>query len=333
MKIAVLGLGMWGFSLARHLAINGHEIIGWTLDEKTATLLKEGKDHPTLHMPIGSLPIKIVPTLEEAIVDVSFILESATTKGLRPVLNSIKASSSYKNEPIVFTSKGIEQETFLTPPEIVQTVFGKEFLQNVAMVSGPSFAGEVAAGLPTAVSCGTTNADLAKLVISAFSSATFRIYPNTDILGVSLGGALKNVIAIACGISEGLALGVGARASLVTRGLHEMVKLANALGCKTETLYGLSGLGDLYLTCSSTQSRNFQFGKLISTGLTQKEAEEKIGMVVEGAHTCKAALGLSRKTHVTLPITEAVYNLLQGNISPIDVLKQLMQRNIKEEQL
>ena len=112
-----------------------------------------------------------------------------------------------------------------------------------------------------------------------------------------------------------------------------MVKLASALGCKTETLYGLSGLGDLYLTCSSTQSRNFQFGKLISTGLTQKEAEEKIGMVVEGAHTCKAALGLSRKTHVTLPITEAVYNLLQGNISPIDVLKQLMQRDIKEERL
>ncbi len=333
MKIAVLGLGMWGFSIARHLALQGHNVSGWTLDKPTALLLKSGKEHPTLKYSCEGLPLHIVDTIEETILDADLIVESVTTGGLRQVLKQLFSIDTTLKKGLVLTSKGIEQKTYMTPPEIVQDIFGKEALFKIAMLSGPSFAAEVAQSLPTAVVCGTKDPEFAKIVIEAFSSQTFRVYPNPDIVGVSFGGALKNVIAIACGVSEGLHLGVGARASLVTRGLHEMVKLAVSQGCETQTLYGLSGLGDLYLTCSSPQSRNFQFGQLLSNGLTQKEAEKKVGMVVEGAYTCRAAMGLAEKSGIVMPITQAVCGLLDGKISPLDVTRRLMQRDVKEERL
>jgi glycerol-3-phosphate dehydrogenase (NAD(P)+) len=333
MKIAVLGLGVWGFCLARHLALQGHQIVGWTKEEDIAMILRRGDDHPHLHRSCRGLPLTISSSIGEAIEGVDLIVESVSTGGLRTVLQEILRLKGSLPAPLVLTSKGIEQKTFLTTPDLVVDVFSPTCKSLVCMLSGPSFAVEVASHLPTAVVCGAWDLKTAEKVIAAFTSSTFRVYPNADIRGVAIGGALKNIIAIACGIADGLGLGMGARASLVTRGLHEMVKLAVADGSLVQTLYGLSGLGDLYLTCSSSLSRNFRFGQLISTGLSRAAAEKQIGMAVEGAYTCRAAKDLAEKLHVPMPITELVWGIMEGELLPSDAVERLMQRMVKEEHL
>jgi glycerol-3-phosphate dehydrogenase (NAD(P)+) len=324
---------MWGFCLARHLALNGHEVTGWTIEPEIMASLRRGDDHPHLMRSCRGIPIRLVTTIEEAIQDADVIVESVTTGGLREVLTKLHALTPRLLVPLVLTSKGIEQKTHLIPPDVVNDVFGEASKGHVAMLSGPSFAAEVARHLPTAVVCGCWNPTVADMVIQLFSSQTFRVYPNSDIRGVAYGGALKNVIAISCGVAEGLGLGTGAMAALVTRGLHEMVKLAIAESCQQQTLYGLSGLGDLYLTCSSPMSRNFKFGQLLSTGLTRNEAEKKIGMVVEGAYTSTAAKELSVQHGIQMPITEAVFDILAGHISATEAVTRLMQRHVKDEHL
>jgi glycerol-3-phosphate dehydrogenase (NAD(P)+) len=279
------------------------------------------------------IPIRLVSTIEEAIYGAELLVESVTTGGLREVLLTLHALEPRLLTPLVLTSKGIEQKTHYIPPDVVIDVFGDFCANNVAMLSGPSFAAEVARHLPTAVVCGAVDPSVCDKVINVFSSKVFRVYPNIDVRGVAYGGALKNVIAISCGVAEGLGLGTGAMAALVTRGLHEMVKLAVAESCQAQTLYGLSGLGDLYLTCSSPMSRNFKFGQLMSTGLSRKEAENKIGMVVEGAYTCEAAKELAMQHGIQMPITEAVFDILTGDISATEAVTRLMQRHVKEEHL
>lgn len=333
MKVTVLGLGMWGFCIARHLALNGHEVTGWDVDPDLIEALRRGDDHPHLMRSCRGLPIRLVSTIEEAILDAQIIVESVTTGGLRKALTMLYALNPELQIPLVLTSKGIEQKTHLIPPDIVSDLFGSPCQDWTAMLSGPSFAAEVVRHLPTAVVCGCKNPTVSETVIELFSSKTFRVYPNIDIRGVAYGGALKNIIAISCGVAEGLGLGTGAMAALVTRGLHEMVKLAVAESCHQQTLYGLSGLGDLYLTCSSSMSRNFQLGQLLSTGLTRKEAEKKIGMVVEGAYTSTAAKELALQHGIQMPITEAVVDLLAGTISAREAVSRLMQRHVKEEHL
>ena len=333
MRISVLGLGMWGFCLARHLALNGHTVTGWTKEPHLFELLQQGHDHPNLMRSTKGLSIQLTMDLEEAARNSDLIVESVTTGGLRQVLQSLHALKSHLNTPIVLTSKGIEQKTHLIPPDVVMDIFGPSCMGDVAMLSGPSFAAEVVKELPTAVVCGGTNPEVCERVVQTFSSKTFRVYPNPDIRGVALGGALKNVIAISCGVAEGLGLGTGAMAALVTRGLHEMVKLAAAESCQPQTLYGLSGLGDLFLTCSSPLSRNFSFGRLMSSGLSREEAEKRIGMVVEGAYTCVAAKELGANHKVPMPITEAVFDMLAGTLSASEAVTRLMQRDVKEERL
>ena len=333
MRVSVLGLGMWGFCLARHLALNGHTVTGWTKEPHIFDILQKGENHPNLMQPARGLPIRLTMSLEEAVSEAELIVESVTTGGLRQVLQSLHSLQPSLSIPIVLTSKGIEQKTYLFPPDVAADIFGRSCMGRVAMLSGPSFATEVAKQLPTAIVCGGTNPEVCDLVIQTFSSKAFRVYPNPDIRGVALGGALKNIIAISCGVADGLGLGTGALASLVTRGLHEMVKLAIAESCQPQTLYGLSGLGDLYLTCSSPMSRNFSFGKLMSTGLSRGEAEKRIGMVVEGAYTCIAAKELGQRHSISMPITEAVFDMLAGTLSATEAVTRLMQRDIKEERL
>jgi glycerol-3-phosphate dehydrogenase (NAD(P)+) len=170
-------------------------------------------------------------------------------------------------------------------------------------------------------------------VVDAFTTPFFRVYPNADINGVAFGGAMKNIIAIACGISDGLGFGDNTKAALMTRGLHEIRKLASTKGCKAETLNGLSGMGDLCVTCLSKLSRNYMFGRLIAEGLKSKQAQEQIGMVVEGAYTCVSALQLAQKHHIEVPITQAIYAILYEGMDPRDAVKRLLQRAIKEEHL
>lgn len=336
MNIAVLGLGAWGFCLARHLALQGHNVIGWSRDEDLIASLTQGKDHPHLKHSIRGLSIRLTSDLHTALQNIDCCVESVTTSGLRPVLTEAQKqgfTTPNKKTILVLTSKGIERESNHTPPQIIEDIFGSEASLYTAMLSGPSFAQEVSNQLPTAIVCGAKNDVTAKTVSHIFSSNSFRVYPNKDIIGVSLGGALKNIIAIASGIADGLELGTGAKASLVTRGLHELKKLATILGALPETLYGLSGLGDLYLTCSSPLSRNFRFGKLLSEGMTQKQAEKYIGMVVEGASTAIAAQELSRIHGIEMPITEAICKVLSQKTDVKKAVQDLMQRIVKEEQL
>ena len=332
MKIGYLGAGAWGFCLASLLASKSHDVVSWTIFKEQADTLNAGKDHPNLpgHKLLPNM--RVTTNLEEALQDIDILVESVTSDGLRPVCEQLK-KMKLPACPFIITSKGIEQDSGLILPDIVTEVLGKEIQQRIGVISGPSFAVDVVKGLPTSVVGSAYNKEIMMQTCDLFTTQTFRVYPNSDIRGVCYGGALKNIIAIACGIAEGLNLGLSARAALVTRGLHEIRKLATANGCKPETLYGLSGMGDLCLTCSSPTSRNFRYGYLLTQGLTSEKVQKKIGMVVEGINTCVSALQLSQKYNIPMPITETIYNIVYKNLKVTDAIQPLMTRPIKEERL
>jgi glycerol-3-phosphate dehydrogenase (NAD(P)+) len=332
MKVGFLGAGSWGFSLASLLASKGYQVISWTNRSELADLLNNSNDHPHLQGYKASKRMRFTSNMEEALDGIDILVESVTSAGIRPVFEKVKAISVQKC-PIVLTSKGIEQNSGLILPDVVVEVLGEKTRKQVGFLSGPSFAIDVIRGLPTSVVGSAYDPDVMRTVAETFTTQTFRVYPNGDIHGVAYGGALKNIIAIACGVSEGLELGHSAKAALMTRGLHEIRKIAIAHGCKAETINGLSGMGDLCLTCNSILSRNYRFGYLLAQGLSKKEAVEKIDMVVEGAYTCVSILQLSKQLNVSMPITEIVYQIIYENMNPQDAVKILMQRTIKEEHL
>jgi glycerol-3-phosphate dehydrogenase (NAD(P)+) len=332
MKIGYLGTGSWGFCLASLLASKGYEVICWTTKPELAKQLNETREHPLLPGRWSTGNMSFTTNLGEALDNVDVLVESVTSAGLRPVFEKVK-TFGVPTCPIVLTSKGIEQNSGLILPEVVVQVLGDRIRSQVAFLSGPSFAQEVINGLPTSVVGSAYDFQVMMKVCETFTTPTFRVYPNADLLGVAYGGALKNIIAIACGVAEGLALGNSCRAALMTRGLHEIRKLAVAQGCRPETINGLSGMGDLFLTCSSLMSRNFRFGHLLAQGLTQKQAQEKIGMVVEGVYTCVSALQVAKQLNIPLPISEAVYKIVYENMDLAKVVQYLMQRSIKEEHL
>ncbi len=332
MKIAYLGAGTWGFCLASLLAENGHAVTLWSSREENAKQLNKNKQHPKLKGFTAHANLKITHDLKEALEGAEVVVESVTSKGIRPVFEQILKLGGV-NCPIVITSKGIEQNTGLLLPEVVVQILGEDKRRFLAALSGPSHAEEVIKHLPTSVVCAAYDPPLMQKVSELFTTPYFRVYPNVDIVGVAFGGAMKNIIAIACGISDGLGFGDNTKAALMTRGLHEIRKLALTQGCKSETLNGLSGLGDLCVTCLSTLSRNYCFGRLIAEGLSPEAAQEKIGMVVEGIYTVVSALQLAKKTGVDLPIAQAIYAIVYAGLNPKDAVKTLLQRAIKEEHL
>lgn len=332
MKIGYLGTGAWGFCLARLLAKKGFHVTSWSENSALVQRLASFEDHPSLPGQTAHENMTFTSKINEAVQDADLIVESVTSKGIRPVFEKIKKLKKAKC-PIILTSKGIEQNTGLILPEVALEVLGDNHKESIALLSGPSFATEVIRGLPTSVVMTAWNKDLLENASEVFTTQSFRVYPNLDVVGVSLGGALKNIIAIACGISDGLELGFSSKAALMTRGLHEITKLALAMGGKRETLSGLSGLGDAVLTAGSLNSRNFRFGHLISQGASPKQAEQEIGMVVEGAYTAVSALQLSKKLSIDMPITEIVWRIIYENMNPKDAVKALMLRSIKEEHL
>lgn len=333
MKIAYLGTGAWGFCLARLLEANGHEVSAWSIEAPLVDILNKTREHPYLKgFPIGP-KATFTTDLASVLENADMIVESVTAGGIRPVFKQVAAIGIKRDIPIVFTSKGIEQNTGLILSDVALEALGEDFRPFIGCISGPSFADEVARNLPTAVVCASYFQDTANKIVDAFTTSFFRVYPMSDVRGVAFGGSLKNIIAIACAIADGLQLGTGARAALMTRGLHEIVKLAKSENCRPETLYGLSGMGDLFLTCSSTLSRNYRFGMLLSQGYTPDAAKKEIGMVVEGAYSCKAALQLSKKLHIPMPITEAVMGILEGKLQPKEAVSRLMTRGVKEEYL
>jgi glycerol-3-phosphate dehydrogenase (NAD(P)+) len=332
MKIGYLGVGCWGFCLASLLASKGHELVCWTTKPDLAKLLNDTKEHPFLPGHISPGKMVFTTDLKEVLKDAELIVESVTSAGLRPVFEKVK-KIGIPSCPIVITSKGIEQNTGLILPEVAIETFGESYRSQIGFLSGPGYAQEVIRDLPTSVVGTAYDIEVMLWICEVFTTKTFRVYPNSDIKGVAYGGALKNIIGIACGISEGLALGSSSKAALMTRGLHEIRKLAVANGCKAETIYGLSGMGDLSLTCSSLLSRNFRFGNLLAQGLSPEEAQEKIKMVVEGVYTCVSAFQLSKQLDIPMPITETIHKILFDRMKPLDAVCSLMQRTIKEEHL
>jgi glycerol-3-phosphate dehydrogenase (NAD(P)+) len=332
MRICYLGAGTWGFCLASLLASKGNTVILWTAKPQFAEELRKTRQHPKLPRIEADANVEFSSDLEHALEGAQLLVESVTSKGIREVFEKVRSLRNVSC-PIVITSKGIEQNSGLLLPEVVFQVLGEDKKNNIGCLSGPSHAEEVMEQLPTSVVAASYAPHLSKTIVDAFTTPYFRVYPNTDINGVAFGGAMKNIIAIACGISDGLGFGDNTKAALITRGLHEIRKLCLTKGCNPETLNGLSGLGDLCVTCLSKLSRNYMFGRLIAEGLSSEAAREKIGMVVEGAYTCVSALQLAQKAHIDVPITQSVYATLYEGSNPRDEVKSLLQRAIKEERL
>jgi glycerol-3-phosphate dehydrogenase (NAD(P)+) len=331
-KIGYLGAGTWGIALASILVENGHSVLAWTRDEEFAKLLQSTRKHPKL--PDYTFPDNLLFTsdLAEAIEGAEVLVESVTSAGLRPVFQEVQRIQPI-HCPVVLTSKGIEQRTGLLLPEVISEIIGVSESPLVGCLSGPSHAEEVIQNLPTSVVCSAYNPSVMTLIKEIFTTPTFRIYPNSDIRGVCFGGAMKNVIAIACGIADGLGCGDNTKAALMTRGLHEMRKLCVVKGCKPETLNGLSGLGDLCVTCLSRHSRNYRLGRLIAEGFSPEGARQKIGMAVEGIYSCVSVRELAHHHHSPVPITDATYAVIFQGMDPREAVKQLLTRAIKEEHL
>lgn len=332
MRIAYLGAGTWGFCLASLLASKGHQVVLWTSNHEFAKTLGKTREHPKLPKVQADERVEFTSDLKHALEGAELLVESVTSKGIRPVFEQVLAFGGV-NCPIVITSKGIEQNSGLLLPEVIVQVLGEGMRKNICCLSGPSHAEEVIQKLPTAVVAASYDPQIMRQIVDIFATPFFRIYPNSDVNGVAFGGAMKNIVAIACGISDGLGFGDNTKAALMTRGLHEIRKLASTKGCSAETLNGLSGMGDLCVTCLSKLSRNYMFGRLIAEGLELGTAQEKIGMVVEGAYTCVSALQLAQKNHIEVPITKAIYSILYEGLDPRDAVKALLQRAIKEEHL
>ena len=327
MEIAYLGAGTWGFALAYILASNGHTVTMWTRDSENAAQLQKTRVHPKLTKVEAPPNITFTSHLETALDKAEIIVESVTSSGIRPVFSKVGSVDI----PIIITSKGIEQKTGLLLPEVITSVCGSKAL--VGALSGPSHAEDIIFDMPTSVVCSSLDPKVMEVIQEIFSTPTFRIYPNADLLGVCFGGAMKNIIAIACGISDGLGCGDNTKAALMTRGLHEIRKLSSVKNCKRETLYGLSGMGDLCVTCMSVLSRNYRFGKLVAEGFSPEGARQKIGMAVEGIYTCVSARELGEKHQIPVPITEVTYQIIYGGLDPREAVKALLQRAIKEEHL
>jgi glycerol-3-phosphate dehydrogenase (NAD(P)+) len=331
-KIGYLGAGTWGFCLSSLLASKGYKVMLWTSREDFTKELREKREHPKLPGFKAEAGVEFTTDLKAAITGADMVVESVTSSGIRPVFEQILALGGVSC-PIVITSKGIEQNSCLLLPEVITEVLGKESERQIGCLSGPSHAEEVIQKLPTSVVCSAYDPDLMLQIHDTFSTPFFRIYPNADIKGVAFGGAMKNIIAIACGISDGLGFGDNTKAALMTRGLHEIRKLSVTKNAKPETLNGLSGLGDLCVTCLSKLSRNYSFGRLMAEGFNPESAKDRIGMVVEGAYTVVSALQLAQKAGIAVPITQAIFSILYEGLNPRDAVKALLQRAIKEEHL
>jgi glycerol-3-phosphate dehydrogenase (NAD(P)+) len=332
MRIGYLGAGTWGFALASLLAANGHRVIVWTREPDFAKQLEATRSHPKLPEFKAPPNVHFTSNLKEAIQDADVLIESVTSLGVRPVFEEVISLGAVR-VPVILTSKGIEPGTGLLLPEVVSQVLGVEQSPLVGVLSGPSHAEEVIQNMPTSVVCSAYDAGVMRLICDLFTTPTFRIYPNADLPGVCFGGAMKNIIAIACGISDGLSGSDNAKAALMTRGLHEMRKLCTVKNGKPETLNGLSGMGDLCVTCMSRHSRNYRFGKLIAEGFSPEGARQKIGMAVEGINTCVSVHELGQKYGIPIPVTEATYAIIYGGLDPREAVRSLLTRTVKEEHL
>ena len=331
-QIGVIGAGSWGTTLANLLAKKGFSISLWVYEDDLVQSI-ETKRENLFYLPGVKLSEKIVPTgsLEEVCQNKDLLINVTPSQVVRQVLQKIHPYLSSQIK-LVSASKGIENNTLLTMSEVFQEVLSSvEGGKRLAVLSGPSFALEVSKETPTAVTIASKNQELAEQLQHIFSTSYFRVYTNTDVIGVELGGALKNVIAIAAGISDGLGFGHNTRAALITRGLSEISRLALKMGANPSTLSGLTGLGDLILTCTGELSRNRSVGIKLGKGMALNHILKNIRMVAEGIKTTKSAYDLSKKKGIPMPITEQVYFILYQDKNPKEAVTELMDRELKVE--
>lgn len=326
-KIAVIGSGSWGSALAIYLGNKGENVEIWSFAEDEIDYINN--KHTCKFLSGSVIPNNVIAknNYEEVIKDAELILHVTPSKFVR---NTIKEYKKYVKENQIFLmcSKGLETGSLKTLDEVIE-----EELPGIkyGILSGPSHAEEVSIGIPTALVVASKYEDVKNKTMEVFKSKTLRLYSSSDVKGVELGGALKNIIAFCAGISVGLELGDNTFAALATRGLVEIVRLGVAMGAKSETFYGLSGLGDLIVTCSSEHSRNRRAGKMIGQGHTIEEARKEIGMVIESIDNIDVAYQLSKKYNIEMPIVDSVYNVLYNNLNPRDAVDVLMTRDLKEE--
>ncbi len=326
-RISVIGAGSWGTTLACLLAEKGYDVLLWAYEKGLAGTINNSRLN-SMYLPGVTLPpvLKATDNLEEAMRHARYILNVVPTQFVRPVFTE---AVKYLSEDaiIISASKGVEKKTMLTVSSILNEISNME----VAVISGPSFAREVIRKFPTAVTLATKNTSTGLILQEIFNTDYFRVYTHTDVLGVELGGALKNVIAIASGITSGLGLGHSALAALITRGLAEIMRLGVAMGADQKTFSGLSGLGDLVLTCTGPLSRNYSVGVNLGKGMKLNDILSATKSVAEGVATALSAFELSRKFGVEMPVVEQVYKVLYKGKAPGDIVKTLMNRALKSE--
>ena len=301
-KITVIGAGAWGTALAFLANVNGHQVRLWSRQSSS--------------------------TLADVLVDVDIVVSAVSMKGVRPIVEQVRSLKIAKQVIFVTATKGLDPSTTCTPSQIWQAVFP---LNPVVVLAGPNLSKEIQAGLPAATVVGSKDLESAKLVQTVFNSSRFRVYTNDDPLGVELGGTLKNVMAIAAGACDGLQLGTNAKAALVTRGLAEIIRIGNHWGAKTDTFYGLSGLGDLLATCNSPLSRNYQVGYELAKGKKLPEILSHLEGTAEGVNTSQVLVELANQQGISIPISAQVDRLLKGEVTPLAAVESLMLRDVKPE--
>jgi len=327
-KVGVIGAGSWGTALALLLYTNGHQICVWSIVESEIEMLKKEHEHKD-KLPGVKLPedMEFTTDLKSAIEGMDMLVLAVPSPFTR---STSKLMSRYvaDGQVIVNVAKGIEEGTLMTLSEIIEQEIPQA---DVAVMSGPSHAEEVGRKIPTTIVVGAKTKKTAEFISTCFMNQVFRVYISPDVLGIELGGSLKNVVALAAGIADGLGYGDNTKAALITRGIAEIARLGMAMGGKLETFSGLSGIGDLIVTCASMHSRNRRAGMLIGQGRTMEEAMAEVKMVVEGVYSAKAAMGLAEKYNIQLPIIEQVNKVLFEGKSAAEAVRELMLRDKKSE--
>ena len=327
-SVLVIGAGSWGTALALVLARNQHQVNLWDISTDHIADLQLSRTNerylPGIKLPENLFPVSDLSDFQ----DIKSVLLAMPCAGLQSALTLLQQHLSLPRLQICLACKGFEPGSNSLNTDVVKNMLG---IDSVAVLSGPSFANEVAEGLPTAITIASENVDTASHFSRLFHSELFRIYTHDDVVGVQVGGAVKNVIAIAAGIADGLGYGANTRSALVTRSLAEIMRLGIAMGGRQETFMGLAGLGDLILTCTDDQSRNRRFGLALAEGKNIETAKQEIGQAIEGAVTTAIVLKLARKYQIEMPITEQVNNILQSLCSPAEAVQKLLAREAKAE--
>lgn len=329
MAIAVIGAGSWGTALALQLARRGHDVRLWGRDQaQLAAMATDGENKR--YLPGAAFPatLSAVSSLAQCLQGAGIVLIAVPSHGLRETLTQLKPLLD-AGVHVCWATKGFELTTGKLPHQVVEDVLGNDL--PLAVLSGPTFAREVGDGLPTAMTIAANNDDFATELATAFSDKTFRAYTSSDMVGVEVGGAVKNVLAIGAGISDGLGFGANTRIALINRGLVEMTRLGVALGARQETFMGLAGMGDLVLTCTDNLSRNRRMGLLLAAGKSIDEAQHEIQQVVEGVLAAKAVKQVAENLGVEMPICQQVYSVLHEGRPAADAVRALMGRSLKPE--